>query len=54
MKERELKAAYLTDRLGGEEEGVTLDVSVGVDHCDERGGGGVERRWRAKKGKSVE
>ena len=32
--ERKLDATYLADRLGGEKEGVTLDVSVGVDHCD--------------------
>ena len=39
-------ATYLTDRLGGEEEGVALDVSVGVNHCDERCGGEARKRCR--------
>lgn len=51
---KRIEAAYLTDRLGGEEEGVTLDVSVGVNHCDGRGGGGAEKRCRGKKGRSVD
>jgi hypothetical protein len=40
---------YLTDRLGGEEEGVTLGSSVGVDHFDGRGGGEEKMQVREEK-----
>lgn len=33
---------YLTDRLGGEEEGVSLLVSVCLNHCDGRIEGGKD------------
>jgi len=43
---KKIDATYLTDRLGGEEEGVTLDISVCVNHCEERGVGGARKRCR--------
>ena len=42
----DLVGVTLTNRLGGEEEGVALDVSVGVNHCDERCGGEARKRCR--------
>jgi hypothetical protein len=52
-REREKKKdTYLADRLGSEEEGFGLDVSVGVDHCEGGWGGGAQKKYSRQRGRS--